>query len=89
MQNAVRLDGTFLPARAALGEAYLEAGKPDQAIPHLKAAVSDDENGSRRYQLARAYQAAGMRDQSLATLREFRAIMHRTSAEPAPSITPP
>ncbi len=75
LENAVRLNGKFLPARAALGEAYLEAGRPERAIPELKAALGEDESGNRHYQLAQAYQAAGMRDQSLAVLREYREIV--------------
>jgi len=91
LETAVRLNGTFLPARAALGEAYLEAGRPQPAIPHLKASIVEDETGSRHYQLAQAYQAAGMRVESSAVLREYREIISRRRAEQPgePNITPP
>jgi predicted Zn-dependent protease len=91
LEAAVRLDDKFLPARAALGEALLEAGSPERAIPHLEAAVAEDENGVRRYQLARALQAAGKREQALAVLREYREILSRRAAaeKDEPRITPP
>jgi predicted Zn-dependent protease len=91
LENAVRLNGNFLPARAALGEAYLEAGRPERAIPQLKAAAAEDENGSRHYQLAQAYQAVGLRDQSLAVLREYREIVRRRDDQKQNEsrITPP
>jgi predicted Zn-dependent protease len=91
LEKAVQLDGTSLAARAALGEAYLEAGKPDSAIPHLKASLGEDETGSRHYQLARAYQSAGLRDEALAVLRDYRNIIRQRSAEQvtSPAITPP
>jgi tetratricopeptide (TPR) repeat protein len=91
LEAAVRLDPKFVPARGALGEAYLEAGQPARAITELKAAIAEDETGSWHYQLARAYQAAGMREQSLAVLRDYREILRKHGAEHAaePAITAP
>ena len=62
LEAAVKLDGSLLDARAALGQAYLETGNPERAIPELEAAVAQDPEGTRRYQLARAYQAAGKQE---------------------------
>ena len=59
---AVRLDGSLLEARAALGEAYLEAGETQRAIPELEKAIAEDADGSRHYQLARAYQSTGQQE---------------------------
>jgi predicted Zn-dependent protease len=91
LETAVKFDGHLLPARAALGEAYLQTGKPEQAIPHLEAAMADDEDGSRHYQLGRAYRMAGKQEQAAAVLREYREILRRRAAADAdePRITPP
>lgn len=91
LEKAVRLDGAFLPARAALGEAYLECGRAELAIPQLKAAAVDDENGSRHYQLAQAYQAVGKRAEAVIAVREYRELVARRAAEQQtePLITPP
>ena len=51
-------------AHGALGRAYALAGRAADAIPHLKQALPADVDGSLRYQLARAYQAAGQADEA-------------------------
>lgn len=91
LEKAVRLDDKFLPANAALGEALLESGDPERAIPHLEAAIVQDENGARRYQLARALQATGKRECAAAVLREYREILTRRAAgeKDEPRITAP
>jgi len=91
LERAVRLDGHLLDARAELGEAYLQTGKPEQAIPHLQAAAAGDEDGRRHYQLGRAYQMAGKQEQAAGVLREYREIQRRREAADAnePRITPP
>jgi tetratricopeptide (TPR) repeat protein len=91
LEKAVRLDDKFLPAHAALGEALLESGSPGPAIPQLDAAVAEDESGVRRYQLARAYQAAGNRERAAALFREYKEILSRraTAESDEPHITPP
>jgi len=91
LESSIRLDGSFLPARAALGEAYLQAGNAEKAIPYLQAALAADETGSRHYQLARAYQAAGKQAQAHEVLRGYREILARRAAEEQnePRITPP
>jgi predicted Zn-dependent protease len=91
LEAAVQLDGNLLDARAALGEAYLEAGETDRAIPQLEKAIANDSDGSRHYQLARAYQLAGKQEQAAAVLREYRDILERREAakEDDERITPP
>lgn len=91
LEAAVRLDGSLLDARAALGQAYLEAGSPERAIPELEAAVAQDPEGTRRYQLARAYQAAGKQQQAAAALRAYREFLAKREAgqQAEPRITPP
>jgi tetratricopeptide (TPR) repeat protein len=59
LESAIRLDGNFLPAHAALGQALLQTGKPALAIPHLKAALPGDEDAKTHFGLLRAYQLTG------------------------------
>lgn len=59
LETAIRLDDKFLPAHAALGQALLQTGKPQLAIPHLRAALAGDEDGSTHFRLFRAYQLTG------------------------------
>jgi tetratricopeptide (TPR) repeat protein len=68
LEMALKTDATLLPAHHALGRAYMLAGKPAAAIPHLQAALPIDQDGSLRYQLSRAYQAAGKMDLAKKTL---------------------
>ncbi len=90
LEKAVHLDETFLPAQGALGEAYLELNRASEAIPHLQAALAADESGSRRYQLAKAFEAAGMRKEAAAARRDYREIQQRRSdTTAAAAITPP
>jgi tetratricopeptide (TPR) repeat protein len=91
LEKAVDLDRSFLPARAVLGEAYLETGDPNRAIPSLEAACAEDSDGRRHYQLARAYQATGRKEQAIPVLQEYRRILERREAadRDEPRITPP
>ncbi len=91
LEKAIRLDGTLVPARAALGEAYLELGKTNAAIPLLKAAVPGDDTGIRCYQLARAYQSMGLRGEYQSALQEYREVVRRRESHQVikPVISPP
>ena len=73
LETALRLDPQYTPARAALGHALLNLGQAEAAIPHLKAALVADEDGSRRFQLARAYQLAGRSEEAALMLQEYEA----------------
>jgi predicted Zn-dependent protease len=88
LEKAVKLDGHMLAARAGLGEAYLDADKPELAIPQLEAAVAEDRDGVRHFQLARAYRAVGKQERAAAVLREYREIKRRLQEE-EPRITAP
>lgn len=59
LESAVRGAVDFTDARISLARAYLQVGRHADAIPHLKAVLASDEDGSLHYQLARAYQATG------------------------------
>jgi predicted Zn-dependent protease len=91
LEAAVKLDANLIAARAALGEAYLVAGSPERAIPELEVSLATDDDGARRYQLARAYQAVGKTQQAAAVLRAYREILARREAQAKaePAITPP
>lgn len=56
LRSAIDLNPGLVPARAALGQALLQLGKPEEAIPLLVASTSTDEDGSIHFQLFRAYQ---------------------------------
>ena len=46
-------------------------GQPSAAIPHLEVALPLDDDGSLRYQLARAYQATGQAEGAKKTLEDY------------------
>lgn len=56
---SVRKNPEDVLVQSALAQAYLALGEPKLAIPHLKAALPSDRDGSMHYQLARAYQSSG------------------------------
>jgi predicted Zn-dependent protease len=70
LETALKLNPNLLPAHHALGRAYMQVGRRAAAIPHLKAALPIDEDGSLRYQLARAYQATGQAELAKQTLKD-------------------
>ncbi|HXI39564.1 MAG TPA: tetratricopeptide repeat protein, partial [Bryobacteraceae bacterium] len=74
LEMALKTDATLLPAHHALGRAYMLAGQPAAAIPHLQAALPIDQDGSLRYQLSRAYQATGQAELAKKTLEEYQAL---------------
>lgn len=61
---------SLLPARAALGKAYMEAGRFDDAIPHLEAAAGTDSD--LLLPLSRAYKAKGRAAEADRALAEYR-----------------
>jgi tetratricopeptide (TPR) repeat protein len=93
LEKALSANPNFLPARAAIGQAYLRIGKAEQAIPHLRASLSTDDDGSRHYQLVRAYQALGRQDDARQELAEHRkvlqAISERARQEQGTELTAP
>lgn len=81
LNKAIRHDPGLLPAHASLGRTYLALGQADRAIPHLKAALSIDDDGSLHYQLGRAYQANGQVELARQTLKEYQKIHNQQEAE--------
>jgi predicted Zn-dependent protease len=81
LHKAVDHDAGLLPARASLARTYLALGQADKAIPHLKAALSVDEDGSLHYELGRAYQAHGQLALARQTLKQYQEIHAKQEAE--------
>lgn len=99
LEQAVKADATLLAARASLGRAYVLAGRYDAALPHLRAASVQDENGDVHYQLARAYQALQRPEEAQKALEEYQKRTRPAESNPeesgsganreAPALTPP
>jgi tetratricopeptide (TPR) repeat protein len=81
LQKAVLRDPRLLPAQASLGLAESRAGKSAEAIPHLEAALVLDADGSLHYQLARAYQAAGLAEKAQKAMSEYQQIQKKAQAD--------
>jgi tetratricopeptide (TPR) repeat protein len=80
LEAAVRRAPKLLPARATLGRAYLQSGRAQQAVPHLKAALSLDEDGSLHFQLMRAYQTTGQAELAKATMAKYQEMQKANEA---------
>jgi predicted Zn-dependent protease len=94
LESAVAADPKLLPARAALGRAWMLAGDPARALPHLEAARETDEDGSLHYQLSRAYQAQGHAARAEEALRRSQELREAAQARERAlqrefTITPP
>jgi predicted Zn-dependent protease len=81
LERALSKNPEFRPAKAALGQALLRAGKAEEAIPYLKAAIESDDNGSVRFQLFRAYQVTGQTDLARKALTEYQQFRAWLSAQ--------
>jgi predicted Zn-dependent protease len=81
LRKAVDLDPALLPAHRALARAYRRVGKSDLAIPHLKAALPVDSDGSLYYQLAQAFRKTGQRQLEREMLTKFQEIKNSASLE--------
>lgn len=81
LHKAVNHDPALLPAHASLARTYLALGQADKAIPHLKAALLVDEDGSLHYELGRAYQAHGQLALARQMLKQYQEIHNKQEAE--------
>jgi predicted Zn-dependent protease len=94
LQKALLRNPALLPDQEAIGMAYIQTGQPAKAVPHLKAALPIDEDGSLHYQLARAYQVTGEKELASAMLREYQEKQRAQQTENAivekeVALTPP
>jgi predicted Zn-dependent protease len=81
LTKAVRNKPDLLPAHASLARTYLALGQAEKAVPHLKAALPIDDDGSLHYQLGRAYQAQGEAALARGMLKEYQEIHRKQEAE--------
>jgi tetratricopeptide (TPR) repeat protein len=81
LEVSVQMDPGSLVAHSSLAQAYLAMGDSKQAIPHLKAALPIDKDGSIHYQLARAYQASGQMELARTMLEQYQKIHNEQQAE--------
>jgi len=81
LETAVRRDPHLLAAQSSLARAYVQVGEGPKAIPHLKAALPIDDDGSLRYQLARAYTATGQLELAQQVMKEYQEIQKAKAAE--------
>ena len=70
-----------MPAQASLGLAQSRVGKSAAAIPHLEAALALDDDGSMHYQLARAYQAAGLAEKAQKAMSAYQEIQQKAQSD--------
>jgi len=78
--RAVNRDPKLIAARKALARGYLAAGRASDAIPHLRATLGADEDGSLHYQLARAYQATGQLGLAKEMLEDYQKAQRSAAA---------
>lgn len=90
LRKAVSLNPGMLTAQSGLAKAYFETGQAKKAIPHFKAALSIDRDGSLHYDLARAYQQEGQTSLAEQMVKAYQKIRSR-SAHPkkSPQLQPP
>ncbi len=81
LKKAVEREPKLLAAHSSLARAYIQIGQDRQAIPHLKAALPADKDGSLHYQLARAYQTSGQQQLADKLLRDYQEIRKSAAAE--------
>jgi len=94
LKKAVTLVPGLLAAHGSLARTYLALGEAEKAVPHLKAALPTDEDGSLHYQLGRAYQARGELALAREMLKKYQEIhnaqeVENKMVEKEVAITPP
>jgi predicted Zn-dependent protease len=83
LKTAIARDEHLLPARAALGQGYLQTGHPVEAIPLLRESLAVDADGSTHFQLFRAYQLTGQAAEARQALAAYQQLR---SQAPAPAV---
>jgi tetratricopeptide (TPR) repeat protein len=94
LKAVLKLKPNLLQAHHALGRAYVQVGLQAAAIPHLQAALPIDDDGSLRYELAKALRATGQMELAKSTLedserRQKADRKEKSKLEPQMKITPP
>ena len=94
LEKTVRANPMIFAARRELGRAYMLVGRDAEAIPHLKAGLASDEDGTLYYQLSRAYRNTGKPELASQMLKRFEELAklakaEKKTADPNAQITPP
>ena len=83
LEKAAAKAPRFLPARASLGRALMQVGRPVDAVAHLEAALSLDTDASLHFQLARALQAAGRVEEAKQAMAKYQVLQAKLGAASA------
>ena len=94
LKKAVESDPQLLAAHHALGRAYMQLGQDAAAVPHLKAALPLDQDGSLHYQLGQAYRSTGQLELAKQTLTAYQKMQREAKeqqreVQEGVQITPP
>ncbi len=81
LEKAASAAPGFLPARAALGLAYVQTGESAKAAPHLEAALPIDRDGSLHFRLGRVYQALGRAEEAKQALAKSQQLRRAAGPE--------
>ena len=78
-------------AHAALGRAYVQVGRYEEALPHLVIASKGDQDGDVHLQLARALQALGRAADAQRAMAEYQRLRQQAapSSNAEKALTPP
>jgi predicted Zn-dependent protease len=95
LERTVTAKDAPVSSHASLGRAYVQAGRYDDALPHLTLAAKEDEDGDAHYQLARAFQALGRSVDAERAMAEYQKRRQRVAslgsgpADKPLALTPP
>ncbi len=90
LERAFKLAPKLLAARAARGRALLGVNRAADAVPHLRAAIPTDRDGSLHFQLSRALAAEGKQAEAAAFAQKSQQMRRLTGDDgQAGEITPP
>jgi len=90
LDKAAKLAPGLLAARASLGRALLAADRAADAVPHLRAALPADRDGSLHFQLSRALAAQGKAADAAQFAQKSRQLRKLIGDDGQPGeITPP
>ena len=81
LKKALEADPKLLTAHQSLGRAYMQLGQDAAAVPHLKAALPLDQDGSLHYQLGQAYRSTGQIELAKQTLTTYQQMQRETKQE--------
>ena len=77
LRAALKADAHMVAAGASLGLALSRLERFKEAVPLLEKSLELDEDGSLHYQLARAYQSAGLADKARVTMGKYQELVER------------